>query len=327
MRRRDLIKALSGIAAGWPLTAPAQQAAMPVIGFLHPASSDSYAPFMTAFHRGLREAGYIEGSNVAIEYRWAEGRYDRLPGLAAELAGRQVAVIAATGGDIPALAAKLMTATIPIVFDTTTDPVKTGLVASLNRPGGNLTGVSLLTEELLPKRLELLSAVVPDASLIAFLVNPTAPGAESEVRDVRAAGQAARQQIVVLHASSERDLDAALATAVQMRAKGLVMRGEVFFNMRREQLVALTARHAIPTIYVRREFVEAGGLMSYGGDLANAYRAVGIYTGRILNGEKPADLPVQQETRVELVINLKTAKALGLTVPLPLLGRADEVIE
>jgi putative tryptophan/tyrosine transport system substrate-binding protein len=327
MRRRDFITLLGSAVAAGPLAARAQQPAMPVIGFLNPASAGTYAPYLAAFHRGLKEAGYIEGSNVAIEYRWADGRYDRLPGLAADLVGRQVAVIAATGGDIPALAAKLMTATIPIVFDTTTDPVKTGLVASLNRPGGNLTGVSLLTGELMPKRLELLSAVVPDASVIAFLVNPIAPGAESEVRDVRAAGQATRQQIVVLHASSEHDLDPAFATAVQLRAKGLVMRGEVFFNMRREQLVALTAHHAIPTIYVRREFVEAGGLMSYGGDLANAYRVVGIYTGRILRGEMPADLPVQQETKVELVINLKTAKALGITVPLPLLGRADEVIE
>ena len=282
---------------------------------------------MAAFHRGLKEAGYVDGSNVAIEYRWADGRYDRLPGLAAELVRRQVAVIAAPGGDIPALAAKATTATIPIVFDTVTDPVKMGLVASLNRPGGNLTGVSLLTVELMPKRLELLSAVVPDASVIAFLVNPTAPGVESETRDAQAAARATKRQIVVLNASSEYDLDTAFATAVQLRADGLVMRGDVFFNMRREQLVALAARHAIPAIWPRREFVTAGGLMSYDASLADAYRLVGIYTGRILSGEKPADLPVQQQTKIELVINLKTAKALGLEVPMSLLMRVDEVIE
>src|SRR6266404_3320943 len=241
VRRRDFISIIGGAAAVWPLAARAPAG-------VNPASPDTYAPFVTAFHRGLKEAGYIEGSNVAIEYRWAEGRYDRLPGLAAELVRRQVAVIAATGGDIPALAAKLMTATIPIVFDTTTDPVKMGLVASLNRPGGNLTGVSLLTVELMPKRLELLSAVAPDASVIAFLVNPTAPGAESEVRDAQAAARATKRQIVVLNASSEHDLDMAFATAVQLRAGGLVMRGDVFFNSRREQLVALAARHAIPAI-------------------------------------------------------------------------------
>jgi ABC-type uncharacterized transport system substrate-binding protein len=327
VRRRDFISIIGGAAAVWPLAARAHQPATPVIGFLNPASPDTYAPFVTAFHRGLKEAGYIEGSNVAIEYRWAEGRYDRLPGLAAELVRRQVAVIAATGGDIPALAAKLMTATIPIVFDTTTDPVKMGLVASLNRPGGNLTGVRLITVELMPKRLELLSAVVPDASVIAFLVNPTAPGAESEARDAQAAARATRRQIVVLNASSEPDLDTAFATAVQLRAGGLVLRGDVFFNSRREQLVALAARHAIPAIYIRREFVAAGGLMSYGGDLPDAYRLVGIYTGRILSGDKPTDLPVQQPTKVELVINLKTATTLGLTFPLTVLGRADEVIE
>ncbi len=327
MRRRDFITLLGGAAMAWPLKASAQQPAMPVIGFLNPASASTYAPFLAAFRRGLKEAGYIEGSNVAIEYRWADGRYDRLPGLAAELVRRQVAVIAATGGDIPALAAKLTTATIPIVFDTTTDPVKMGLVADLNRPGGNLTGVSLLTVELMPKRLELLSAVAPDASVIAFLVNPTAPGAESEARDAQAAARATKRQIVVLNASSEYDLDTAFAIAVQLRAGGLVTRGDVFFNSRREQLVALAARHAIPAIYIRREFVAAGGLMSYGGDLTDAYRLVGIYTGRILSGDKPIDLPVQQLTKVEMSINLKTAKTLGLTVPLSVLGRADEVID
>src|SRR6266478_5438276 len=326
-KRRQFIAFLGATALAWPLAARAQQPAMPVIGFLNPASASTYAPFLAAFRRGLKEAGYIEGSNVAIEYRWADGRYDRLPGLAAELVRRQVAVIAATGGDIPALAAKLTTATIPIVFDTTTDPVKMGLVADLNRPGGNLTGVSLLTVELMPKRLELLSAVAPDASVIAFLVNPTAPGAESEARDAQAAARATKRQIVVLNASSEYDLDTAFATAVQLRAGALVTRGDVFFNSRREQLVALAARHAIPAIYIRREFVAAGGLTSYGGDLTDAYRLVGIYTGRILSGDKPIDLPVQQLTKVEMSINLKTAKTLGLTVPLSVLGRADEVIE
>jgi putative ABC transport system substrate-binding protein len=312
MRRREAI-ALFGGAAAWPFAARAQKAAIPVIGFLNPASPNSYVP-VAAFHRGLLEAGYVEGQNVAIEYRWAQGQYDRLPGLAAELVRRQVTVIAATGGDTPALAAKATTATIPIVFDTTTDPVKMGLVASLN-------------QELMPKRLELLSAVAPDASVIAFLVNPTAPGAESETRDAQAAAHATKRQIVVLNASSEYDLDTAFASAVQLRAGGLVTRGDVFFNMRREQLVALAARHAIPAMWPRREFVTAGGLMSYDASLADAYRLVGVYTGRILKGEKPADLPVHQQAKIELVINLKTARALGLTMPTALLVRADEVIE
>jgi putative tryptophan/tyrosine transport system substrate-binding protein len=265
--------------------------------------------------------------NIAIEYRWVDDRYDRLPGLAAELVHRQVAVIAATGGDPPVLAAKAATATIPIVFDTSTDPVTLGVVTSLNRPGDNLTGVSNFGVGLTPKRVELLSAVVPDAAVIAFLVNPTRPRAESETREMETAARAIGRKIVVLHASRESDLDAAFATAVQQRAGGLVIGADNFFVSRREQLVALTARHAIPAIYQRREYVAACGLMSYGGDLPDMYRLVGIYTGRILSGGRPAELPVQQPTKVELVINLKTAKALGVNFPLALLGRADEVIE
>jgi putative tryptophan/tyrosine transport system substrate-binding protein len=326
VRRRKFITLLGG-AAAWPVAAKAQQPAMPVIGFLNVASPRPYADRVRAFGQGLNEAGYVEGRNVAIEYRWADGQYHRLRALAAELADRHVTVLAATGGAAPALAAKAATTTIPIVFQAGVDPVDTGLVTSLSRPGSNLTGVTNLNVELGVKRLELLRELLPAATVVALLVNPTNPNAETLSRELQAAGRTLGQQIHVLRASSEHELETVFATLIDLRVGGLVIGADGFFTSQSELLALLTLRHAMPTIFQFREFAAAGGLMSDGGSFAEQYRQVGVYTGRILKGEKPADLPVVQATKVELILNLKTAKALGLTVPLPLLGRADEVIE
>jgi putative ABC transport system substrate-binding protein len=327
MRRRDFITLLSGTAAAWPLAARAQPAGMPVVGYLSPNSLATDGN-RAAFLEGLKEGGYVEGRNVAMEYRWADDQNDRLPALAADLVRRRVAVIATATGTVTALAAKRATSTIPIVFEIGTDPVAAGLVASLNRPGGNLTGVTNLSAQLAPKQLELLHELIPTATNMAALINPTNPNvAETVSRDLQAAAGALGLQLLVLHASAERDLDAAFATLVQRRAGALVIGSDTFFGSRVEQLAALMLRHAVPAIYTGHEFTDAGGLMSYASRLTDAFHLVGVYTSRILKGEKPADLPVQQATKVELVINLKTAKALGLTFPLPLLARADEVIE
>ena len=325
--RREFIATLGSAAAVWPLVAGAQQPAMPVVGFLSGASSAPYAYIVAAFRQGLNEAGHVEGRNVTIEYRWAEGQNDRLPGLVADLVRRQVAIITTTGTP-ETLAAKAETRKIPIVFQVGTDPADIGLVPSLKRPGGNLTGVFNLNAEVGPKRLELLRELLPTAPVMALLVNPTSPTlAETLSRDVQAAAHILGVQLHRLQASNEREIDDAFAALAQLRASALVIAPDVFFNTRSEQLAALTLRHAMPAIYQFRAFAAAGGLMSYGGDLTDSYRQVGLYTGRILKGANPADLPVHQATKVELIINLKTAKALGLTVPPTLLARADEVIE
>ncbi len=326
MQRREFITLLGGAAAVSPLAARAQQPTMPVIGFLGTRARGDDPQLLAAFRRGLKEAGYIEGQNVAIEYRFAENQYDRLPALAADLVRRQVSVIAANGP--AAQAAKAATVTIPIVFTAGFDPVEVGLVASLNRPGGNITGVTILDVELGPKRLEMLHALVPTATIIAVLVNPADPSrSEIIVKDLQAAAHTLGLQLSVLHASADRDFDTVFAGLAQLRVGGLVIGGDPFFNSRSAQLGALTIRHAIPTIYQFRTFAAAGGLASYGASLTDAYRLAGVYTGRVLKGEKPGDLPVQRSTKVDMIINLKTAKALGLTVPQSLLSRADEVIE
>jgi putative ABC transport system substrate-binding protein len=328
MRRREFITLLGGAAAAWPLAARAQQPAMPVIGFLNASSPETNADRLRAFRQGLKETGHVEGRNVAIEYRWAEGRYDRIPALIEDLVRRQVSVIAAPGSTPAALAAKAATTTIPVVFVTATDPVAAGLVASLNRPGGNLTGVTVLTLELGPKQLELLREVVPTATVIALLVNPASPVlAETQTRDLQATARALGLQLHVLHARAASDFDTVFETLGQLRAGGLVIGGETLFTAQSEQLAALASRHAMPAIYQFREFAAAGGLMSYGANVNDAHRLAGVYTGRILGGQKPADLPVQQVTKLELIINLKTAGRLGLEVPPTLLARADEVIE
>jgi len=326
IRRREFISVLGG-AAAWPVAARAQQPAMPVIGFLNSASPDVYADRVRAFRQGLSETGYVEGRNVAIEYRWADGQYDRLPTMAADLVRRQVTVIAATGAVPSALAATAASTTIPIICTFAVDPVEAGLVASLSRPGGNVTGVRNLNVELGQKRLELLHELVPTATIIALLVNPANPAAVTQTKDLQAAAGTLGLQIHVLNASTDRDFATVFANLVQLRAGGLVIGGDGFFISRSEQLAALTVRHAVPAIFQYREFPAAGGLTSYGGSFTDSYRQVGVYAGRILKGEKPADLPVQQTTKVELIINLKTAKALGITVPQLLLGRADEIIE
>jgi putative ABC transport system substrate-binding protein len=324
MRRRAFITLLGG-AAAWPLAARAQPPAMPVIGFLNSAAPHTYAAMLAAFHQGLKETGYVEGQNVAIEYRWAEDRYDRLAAMAADLVRRQVTIIFANGPSVPS--AKAATTTIPIVFTAGFDPIRLGLFASLSRPGGNLTGISILNVELGPKRLDLVRELVPSATKAAVLVNPTNPNVESLSKEMQAAGRALGLQIDLLQASTEGELDAAFARVGETRAAALVIGTDPFFTTRSRRLAASSLRYAVPTIYQYREFVEAGGLMSYGGSLIDVYRQVGFYVGRILKGEEPGQLPVQQSTKIELIINLKAAKTLGLTVPLPLLGRADEVIE
>jgi putative ABC transport system substrate-binding protein len=323
--RREFIVGGAAASVVCPLAARGQAPAMPVVGFLNSATPDGYPHLPRAFRQGLSEAGYVEGRNVAIEYRWAENQYDRLPAMAADLVRQRVAVIAVNSPAArPALAA---TTTIPIVFNIGFDPIAAGLVASLNRPGGNVTGVVTLNVEVGPKRLELLRELVPTSTITAALVNPTNPNAETLSRGLQAAARTLGLQLHVVHASTERDLDSVFAVLAQLRAGGLVIGPDAFFNSQSKLLAALTLRHGVPAISQYREFAAAGGLMTYGGSITDQFHLVGVYTGRILKGEKPADLPVQQATKVELIINLKTAKALGLTVPLPLIGRADEVIE
>jgi putative tryptophan/tyrosine transport system substrate-binding protein len=327
MRRRQFIRFVGGAVAAWPLASRAQQAAMPVIGFVNPASARNYTPQVTAFLKGLAETGYVETRNVAIEYRWGDGQNDRLPALVADLVHRQVAVIVATATPA-ALAAKAATTTIPIVFEGGMDPVGVGLVPSLDRPGGNITGVTQLNLEVSPKRLELLHELVPNAKVIAFLNNPDlGASVKGETADVQAAARKLGVELHVLSANTDRDFDAVFAKLVELRAGGLVIGSSVFFVARQEQLAALTVRYAMPAVFENRQFVAAGGLMSYGGSLPDAYRLAGIYAGRVLKGEKPGDLPVQRGTKIELYINLKSARALGLSVPPALQARADEMIE
>jgi putative tryptophan/tyrosine transport system substrate-binding protein len=325
MRRREFIALICGTAAAWPFAARAQRPALPVIGFLNLGTPEGYADMVAAFEQGLKDVGYIAGENVAIEFRWAGGQRDRLPALAADLVRLNVAVI--VGNSSPALAAKRATTTIPIVFSAPGDPVEAGLVASFNRPGGNVTGVSSLGAELSPKRLQVLHELLPAVTSMAALINPSGPTAENQSRDLQAAASVLGLQLHVLPTPTEREFDSALASARQAYADALVISADPLFNAWSEQLAALAVRYAMPTIYQYREFAAAGGLISYGGSIKDVYRLVGVYAGRILKGEKPADLPVQQSTKIELVINAKTAKSLGISIPLSLLGRADEVIE
>ena len=327
MKRRDFIKFVAGSAAVWSFAARAQQPAMPVVGFINAASSESYAPLLAAFLKGLSETGFVDGRNVTIEYRWANGHSDRLPSMMAELVQRQVTVIAATS--TPAsVAAKAMVTTIPVVFETGGDPVRLGLVPSLSRPGGNITGVSQTNVEMVAKRLELLHQMIPAVGTFALLVNPANPSlAEPTVTEVQAAARGLGLELHVVNASTEADFDVAFARLIQLRAGGLVIGPDPLYVGHSEQLAALATRHAVPAIFENRAFALAGGLASYSGSTAEAYRLAGVYTGRVLKGDKPTDLPVLQATKVELFVNLKTAKALGITVPLPLSGRADELFE
>ena len=327
MRRRDFIKAIVGSAGAWPIAARAQQPATPAVGFFRHTSAEGSAHLLPALRRGLSEAGYIEGKNLAIEFRWSDNQFDRLPALAADLVRRQCAVIIA-GGNAAALAAKAATATIPIVFASGDDPVRMGLVESLNRPGGNLTGIFFYSgADLESKQLEMLREVVPKATVIGLLVNPTSASAKAAVRDAQAAARALGQQIVVLNAASDGDFDTAFATLAQQRVGALLIAGDAFFTGHHDRLAALATRHQVPAISFAREFVAAGGMMSYGASITDAYQQAGLYAGRIIKGEKPAELPVMQPTKFELSVNLKTAKALGVNIPESFLLRADEVIE
>lgn len=327
MKRREFIRLLGGAAAAWPFAARAQQSAIPVVGFLHGGSGDSFQQHVAAFRQGLGEAGYVEGQNVAVEYRWADRQFDRLPALATDLVRRPVAVIATGGGTQVALAARAATASIPIVFTTGNDPVRAGIVSSMSRPSGNITGIRFFASALGSKQLELVREMVPQAKTVAMLVNPNNPNTNGYVKDAQTAAVTLQVELNVLTANALRDINAGFATLAQQRVGALLVGGDALFNTNREQIVALAARHAIPTIYLQREYVDRGGLMSYGSNQPDAYRQVGVYVGRILKGEKPTDLPVLQPTKLELVINLKTARALGLTVPLTLQAAANEVIE
>ena len=325
MKRRNFLEVLGGAAVAWPLAARAQQAAIPVVGFLRITVAAGSEPLVGAFRQGLNEAGFVEGQNIAVEYRWADDQDDRIPGMAVELVRRQVAVIVANGLAVPAV--KAATATIPIVFTTGFDPVRTGLVASLSRPSGNATGVVFTQTDLSAKQLGLLHELAPKAAIIAVLGDPNQPELELELRDIEAAGRAIGRQILIVKAASEREFNAAFATVVQAHAGALLVRGSPLFLTRRRQLVALAVRHALLASYTSRDYAEVGGLMSYGPSITDAYRRVGIYVGRILKGAKPADLPVEMATKFDLVINLATAKAIDLDIPPMLLARADEVIE
>ncbi|MGB8826382.1 MAG: ABC transporter substrate-binding protein [Pseudolabrys sp.] len=326
MRRRDFLRLLGGTAAAWPVVARAQQTALPVIGFMGSESPDLYADRLRAFRQGLKETGFVEGQNVAVEFRWAQGQYDRYPEFAAELVRRQVAVIAATGGEPSPQSAKAATQTIPIVFTANGDPVSSGLVASLNRPGGNVTGITIFGDVTVAKRLQLMHELIPQAA-IAYLMNPNNPNGDTEMRAAQTAARSFGKEVLVLRASNESELDTAFATMAQQQVGALVVGSDPFFYWRRDQVASLEARHAIPANYYLPGFARAGGLMAYGNSLTDMYRLVGVYVGRILKGEKPGDLPIVQSSKFDLVINLKTAKMLGVTVPYGLLNAADEVIE
>ena len=327
MKRRDFITLVGGAAAAWPLAARGQQSARRLVGFFSSRSPEDSAYLVAAFHRGLSEQGYIEGQNVEIKYQWARGQWDRLPAIAADLARRNVAVIVAAGGEPAALAAKAATTSIPIVFATGGDPVKLGIVSSFNRPGGNMTGTMVVTTDLESKRLGLLSELLPDAALTGVMMNPRLPQAEATLREVQEAARTLGRRVLILHASNEPELNSVLTNLAQQNVKALLITADPFFDTQRAKLIAFAAQHSIPAIYQFREYALAGGLMSYGASLTDNYRWFGVYTGRILRGEKPAELPIVQSVKFEFVINLKTAKALGLEVPPTLLARADEVIE